>query len=324
MAQYDTMHIHKAYRAWVVPLGKGHVVEGLLYEVRDSSVVISNSLLKSDYYSGTFSSTEVPVNNIKKIQLRKKGAQGTGLLIGGVAGAAIGILIGLLQNTNEGNDFEKESQKGGMVVFPILLTGIGLSIGGTVGAVKIPYPVKGSQEKFDFNRSLMEERSIKNILGGNRVAGGNFSKLTGTLTDIDGNVYQTLALGGQVWMAGDLKVTRFQDGSEIPGVTETTIRTGSGYSWYAVSDGRKICPAGWHVPSYAEWVSMYNSLGGEYSAGSKMAEKFTGKKPSGQWWSSTGTDADNARALYLNDKTVGIIFTTSAKTDSFSVRCIRD
>ena len=102
-----------------------------------------------------------------------------------------------------------------------------------------------------------------------------------TVTDIDGNVYQTVIIGTQVWMAENLKVTHYRNGDAIPNVTDGTtwegLTTGAYceydnnannvatygrlYNWYAVADSRNIAPSGWHVPSEAEWKQLEMYLG---------------------------------------------------------------
>ena len=116
-----------------------------------------------------------------------------------------------------------------------------------------------------------------------------------TLTDIDGNVYQTVAIGTQVWMAENLKVTHYPNGDDIPNVTDNAtweaLNTGAYceynndtnnvatygrlYSGYAVGDSRNIAPTGWHIPSDAEWQTLVDYLGGISVAGGKMKEAGT-------------------------------------------------
>lgn len=114
----------------------------------------------------------------------------------------------------------------------------------------------------------------------------------GNLTDQDGNIYKTLKIGEQTWMAENLKAAHYQDGSPIALISSIevwkTLSTGAYcfidndtlykdvygalYNYYAVADQRKICPGGWHVPSDAEWMILENFLGGNQIAGMKMKE----------------------------------------------------
>ena len=102
-----------------------------------------------------------------------------------------------------------------------------------------------------------------------------------TVTDIDGNVYQTIKIGDQVWMAENLKVTRYRNGDDIPNETNNitwgSLSTGAYaaynnenvnvdtygllYNWYAVDDSRNIAPEGWHVPTDEEWKQLEMQLG---------------------------------------------------------------
>ena len=118
---------------------------------------------------------------------------------------------------------------------------------------------------------------------------------TGTVTDIDGNVYQTVKIGDQWWMAENLKVTHYRNGDAIPNVTDETewvsLTTGAYcnydndvnkvatygrlYNWYSVTESRNIAPTGWHVPTDAEWQTLVDYLGGDAVAGGKMKETGT-------------------------------------------------
>jgi len=128
-----------------------------------------------------------------------------------------------------------------------------------------------------------------------------------TVRDKSGNTYNTIKIGDQLWLAENLKTTRYNDGDSIPLVTDNTewsnLTTpgycwydndemtygyfyGALYNWYAVNTG-KLCPTGWHVPTDDEWTTLVNYLGGESVAGGKMKETGT------VHWSSPNTGATN-------------------------------
>lgn len=112
-----------------------------------------------------------------------------------------------------------------------------------------------------------------------------------SVTDIDRNVYRAVKIGAQVWMAENLKVTHYRDGSPIhnvqgeeewgllhegayclfpedpSGYKETY---GCLYNFYAVEDRRGLAPEGWHVPTASEWRELIIHLGGDAIGGSKM------------------------------------------------------
>ncbi len=93
-----------------------------------------------------------------------------------------------------------------------------------------------------------------------------------TVTDVDGNEYRTIAIGGQVWMAENLRVTRAPDGEQIVSYffADDSLRhaaDGRLYTWGVAMNGaghegaRGICPAGWHLPSDREWMELFGLLG---------------------------------------------------------------
>lgn len=129
-----------------------------------------------------------------------------------------------------------------------------------------------------------------------------------TVTDIDGNVYNTVTIGNQIWMTENLKVTRYRNGDPILKITNQTdwqnANTGAYcsynnvdsnsktygylYNWFSVGDSRKIAPAGWHIPTFEEWFTLHYFLGGQTVAGGKM------KKTGIEYWISPNSGADNS------------------------------
>jgi uncharacterized protein (TIGR02145 family) len=116
-----------------------------------------------------------------------------------------------------------------------------------------------------------------------------------TVKDIDNNVYNVVTIGYQCWTKENLKVSRYQNGDVIPVIINDRIWEsqtsgmrcwyandstsfeelyGNLYNWYAVDDARRLCPAGWHVPTDVEWSTLTDYLGGHTFAGGKM--KSTG------------------------------------------------
>ena len=119
------------------------------------------------------------------------------------------------------------------------------------------------------------------------------------IKDINGNKYKTVYIGSQHWMAENLKVSKYNDGTNIPNIIDKRIwlnskigawcyynnnlannaKFGKLYNWYALSQTtngyKNICPKGWHVPSDEEWTELINYLGGDEVAGDKLKDAGT-------------------------------------------------
>lgn len=110
------------------------------------------------------------------------------------------------------------------------------------------------------------------------------------VTDIDGNIYNSVRIGSQTWLKQNLMATRYRNGNTIPNITDGTVwqnqttgaycdflnsaangvTYGHLYNYYATTDTRKICPEGWHVPTREEWQTLVDYLGGDNIASSKV------------------------------------------------------
>jgi uncharacterized protein (TIGR02145 family) len=198
----------------------------------------------------------------------------------------------------------------------------------------------------------------------------------GTGVTFNGYTYSSIILGnGQEWMAENLRTANYANGDPILNVTDPTqwysLTTGAWahynndiqyenpygklYNWNAAGDARNICPTGWHLPTDAEWMDLFDYMGGNLVAGGKM--KITGTQywqspntgatnesgfsglPSGEilndgffyiglvgaWWSSTdGGDAYNATSYYLGHAFGYVDHIFGDKKHGYSVRCIKN
>ena len=157
------------------------------------------------------------------------------------------------------------------------------------------------------NENENEDESV-NQTNGKTTARFNPELTYGTMTDLNGNIYKTVTIGTQTWMAENLRTTKYYDDTPIPNVTDdiewsnltsgaycsnnnTTIvekiaTYGMLYNWYAVNSG-KLAPMGWHIPTDAEWKTLTDYLEGISIAGGKLKETGT------THWYSPNTDATN-------------------------------
>lgn len=196
------------------------------------------------------------------------------------------------------------------------------------------------------------------------------------VTDADGNVYNTVQIGTQTWMAENLRTTKYRDGTSIPNVTDDTewsnLSTpgycwydndkqaygnsyGALYNWHAVNTGN-LCPAGWHVPSDAEFVTLTDYLGGELLAGAKLNENdstywigrdsvatnstgfsarpggyrnenignFALIKTHGFWWSSKNYSTTGGWMRSIEHQKSIFHRAQHSRQRGFSVRCLKD
>lgn len=184
------------------------------------------------------------------------------------------------------------------------------------------------------------------------VANDGSMSMKEVVLDVDGNVYATIKIGSQTWMAENLKVKHAPDGSDISTYvyaddTNNESVLGLLYDWDAAMNGatteisQGICPDGWHMPSNSEWQTLMGNLtngqegtelkvGGSSGFEAKLGgarytdASYKDKDVSGNFWSSTQSDATNATSysVYYNQD----VYVNSAinKTMGYSVRCLKN
>lgn len=240
--------------------------------------------------------------------------------------------------------------------------------------------IKGSLNAYN----VKDINSIEFIDSNKLIINLSTSSKTIYLAEIDSiiffpNIYCEIVIGTQTWMCENLDVSTYRNGDTILQVTDslawTNLKTGAWcyynndpamgaiygklYNWYAVNDPRGLAPAGWHVPSYDEWMVLHNNIGGENHAGGKLKEvgtehwlnpnvgatdevgftalpggerqndgKFRALKMDGFWWSSTKNYNIYPWYMYLTYYQywghMGYDGLGEGDGYGYSVRCVKD
>jgi len=189
-----------------------------------------------------------------------------------------------------------------------------------------------------------------NTLGTSNSNDMTFTTLSNSqIVDIDGNVYNTINIGTQIWMKENLKTTKYRDGIAITYCVDTVGWTllsdgaycfwgndvsnkntyGALYNYYSVVSSHNLCPTGWHVPTDNEWSTLETYLGGASTAGGKLKETGT------TYWGTPNLGATNesgftarpggmrgADGLYIYIGTYGYWWSSTANlsTDAWNRR----
>jgi uncharacterized protein (TIGR02145 family) len=217
-------------------------------------------------------------------------------------------------------------------------------------------------------------KNVAGISSGDTLSFSTFQCGTSSVT-YQTHPYTTVLIGTQCWFAENLRASSYKDGTAIPSGLDatawsnsttgalTTYGEGGGsaaanlttyghlYNWYAVTDPKGLCPAGWHVPDSTEWMTLFLHQGGLGVAGEKLKVTSSNTPPwdgtntsgfsaldggvrrpggafeyqlyLGGFWSTTGSGS-NARYFYMTDGSTAVAPDVVTKKEGWSVRCLKD
>jgi uncharacterized protein (TIGR02145 family) len=188
----------------------------------------------------------------------------------------------------------------------------------------------------------------------------SFKTYYGSVTDIDGNSYPTVLIGDQEWMAENLRVTKYQDGTPVPYVTDDNTWAnlytdaycfynntyyfniyGKLYNWYAVNNPSNLAPAGWRIPTYNDFQTLLDNSGpNTYLAmfngnanstgfniqlgGSRHQGAFMNQGMTAMLWTSDSYASDYANILSLAVPPQYLQLSYTNNQDGCNVRCIKN
>ncbi|MEX1188166.1 MAG: FISUMP domain-containing protein [Bacteroidia bacterium] len=250
-----------------------------------TALVPSNSALNIDLNIVFFNQEQVQLVTNFPIQITN---QDTSVLIENIPLPDLKLVTGTASSCN--NEPLNNGYLLGSSTISFVTDGIFSYVGNLVSdsiAIVKNYPLQSSGfESYNLINGVNDIGLF--ILCQEEILAGNF------IEDIDGNVYRTVIIGNQTWMAENLKTTHYADGSLIPQIIEPNawnfITTGAWcksiagegynhvfgkiYNGFTVASPRNACPENWHVPSLDDWDELLSALGGAPEAVEKLKTNF--------------------------------------------------
>ncbi|MFW5831504.1 MAG: fibrobacter succinogenes major paralogous domain-containing protein [Prolixibacteraceae bacterium] len=180
---------------------------------------------------------------------------------------------------------------------------------GTSEMVSVPYALYAGSVYVNYsNDTLYIGDQAIYLPPGNGGISGN------TVTDYDGNVYGTVTIGTQTWLAENLKSTHYADGTDITGVFDydnnASFSAGYGklYTWEAAMNGagtssaspsgvQGVCPTGFHLPSQNEWNTLLDYVKDHYEVGGALIGQKLKETGTAHWETANGTNETGFKAV---------------------------
>ena len=146
----------KIYKAWVRLNNSAFDVNGVLFEIKDTIVTISSSVVIEDYYSRSYETIDFHIYNIGKIKIRRNNNIVKGLWIGALSGFTVGTIWGAIYGADEANSAAKNT-----FIAAFELSMLGAGIGALIGSFKIVIPINGDFANYLLNKKKLKKYSLQ-------------------------------------------------------------------------------------------------------------------------------------------------------------------
>ncbi|MEE4177141.1 MAG: hypothetical protein V2I46_06485 [Bacteroides sp.] len=155
-AQNDSLQFKRLYETWIFSASQPKAYRGFLFEVSDSSLVVSNALNRREYLAGNDALTSFSYSDLKTVQFRRNNSQMRGAIIGGAAGLAVAIAG--VSALNESGDNIPPIYSIPLIYFPF--TALGAGAGFLLGSIKVVIPLNQQWDSFEKNRARLQNFAL--------------------------------------------------------------------------------------------------------------------------------------------------------------------
>ena len=151
----------RIYKTWVSKINESLIDHGVLYDVADSSILVSSSFSRKDYSTGNFTISTINFNQIDNIKIRPKNAMARGALIGLMTGIAAGVLAGLIDGDDNPDDWIALTAEDKAVIGAYLFGMIGAGVGSFAGLIQLKIPINGNRDNYSKNIIRLRRYTIR-------------------------------------------------------------------------------------------------------------------------------------------------------------------
>lgn len=148
-------------KIWITPYNLPADIEGVLYKVNDSSLLLSSSYNRNDYRSGNYSTQKIDYFNIELLKVRNSKHRKIGFYIGTVTGIALGVATGLYAGDDPAGDMLKSTANEKAIVRGVFFGALCGGVGTMIGSAKIVIPINGNKVNFYSNKNKLQKYSVR-------------------------------------------------------------------------------------------------------------------------------------------------------------------